>query len=179
MKKVLIISTSLRDGGNSDILASEFAKGACAAGHQTEIIDLEKKTIAYCRGCLSCQKTQRCVIQDDAEIIIQTMQKSDVIVFATPIYFYETCRQMMTLLDRTNPLYPSDYSFRDIYLLATAADEDTEAVDAVIYGLQGWIKCFDKTRLKGTLRGVGLLDPGAASETSEILQAAYKLGMNV
>ncbi len=56
-KNVLIISTSLRKGSNSEILATEFAKGAQDAAHNVEMICLNKKTIGFCIGCLSCQKT--------------------------------------------------------------------------------------------------------------------------
>ena len=52
------------------------------------------------------------------------MLTADVIVFATPIYYYEMSGQMKVLLDRANPLYESDYQFRDVYLLATAADQE-------------------------------------------------------
>ena len=86
----------------------------------------------------------------------QTMRSAEVIVFATPIYFYEMCGQMKTLLDRTNPLFPSDYAFRDIYLLASAADGAESAMDGAVKGLQGWIDCFEKARLKGVVRGVGV-----------------------
>ncbi len=61
-KKVLIISTSLRKGGNSDTLTEKFAKGAQEVGHEVEKIGLWDKTISFCRGCLACQKTGRCVI---------------------------------------------------------------------------------------------------------------------
>ena len=105
-KKIMILSTSPRKGGNSDGLADAFAEGAREAGHQVEKIVLYDKTIGFCRGCLACQKTQRCVIRDDADAIAQTMRSAEVIVFATPIYFYEMCGQMKTLLDRTNPSSP-------------------------------------------------------------------------
>ena len=64
-KKVLIISTSLRGGSNSDILARECEKGAKEAGHDVEYISLKGKEIKYCIGCLSCQKTGVCVLKDD------------------------------------------------------------------------------------------------------------------
>ena len=64
-KSVLIISTSPRKGGNSDTLAEEFAKGAREAGNQVEKIELYDKTIGFCKGCLACQKTLRCVIHED------------------------------------------------------------------------------------------------------------------
>lgn len=93
------------------------------------------------------------MIQDDVAHIVDEIKKADVIAFATPIYFYEMSGQMKTLLDRTNPLFIQDYKFRDIYLLTACADEDDKAMDAAMQGLQGWIKCFNKTQFKGLIRG--------------------------
>ena len=103
-KKILVISTSPRKNGNSDLLADEFVRGAQEAGHQVEKISLYDKTISFCRGCLSCLNTQRCVIHDDADTIAQKMKAADSIVFATPVYYYGMCGQMKTMLDRANPL---------------------------------------------------------------------------
>lgn len=177
-KKVLVLVTSPRKGGNSATLAKKFAMGAEEAGNQVEMVFLQDKTIGFCKGCLICQKTQHCVMQDDAEIISQKMRTADVIVFATPIYFYEMSGQMKTMLDRTNPLFPSDYAFRDIYLIATAADGEESAMDGAIQGLQGWIRCFEKAELKGVVRGVNLLAPGDANESPALMEA-YGLGKSI
>lgn len=179
MKKVLIISTSPRKNSNSDILADEFARGAQEAGHAVEKISLRDKDIKFCKGCLSCQKTQRCVIPDDAGAIVQKMKESDVIAFATPIYYYEMSGQMKTLLDRSNPLFPSEYTFRDIYLLASAAENDESAVDGAINGLKGWIACYGKTSLKGVVRGVGATNPGEIRHHAAALEAAYAMGKKI
>ena len=104
-KNILILSTSPRKNGNSEMLAREFARGAEEAGHNVELLSLHDKTIGFCKGCLACQKTQRCVIHDDADAIVRKMKDAEVIAFATPIYFYEMCGQMKTLLDRSNPLF--------------------------------------------------------------------------
>ncbi len=85
-KKILIISTSPRKGGNSNALAEEFARGAREAGNTVEKVELYDKTIGFCKGCLACQKTMRCVIRDDADTIAQKMLTAEVIAFATPIY---------------------------------------------------------------------------------------------
>ena len=66
MKKILVISSSLRRNSNSDALAEAFAKGAAEAGNEVETITLKGKELHFCTGCLACQKTQRCVIADDA-----------------------------------------------------------------------------------------------------------------
>ncbi len=124
MKKVIVISTSLRPGSNSHALAEQFAKGAEAAGHQVELVSLRGKEIKFCIGCLSCQKTGACVIKDDVPAIMEGVLNADVVCWATPIYYYEMSGQMKTLIDRMNAMYPMDYKFRDIYLLTTAAENE-------------------------------------------------------
>ena len=175
MKTILIISTSLREGGNSAALAQAFAEGAKSAGHNVEYISLAGKTIQFCRGCLVCQKTQKCVIRDDAAAIADKMLHADIIVFATPIYYYEMSGQMKTLLDRANPLFTTDYQFRDIYLLASAAEKENTAMDRAVTGLEGWIECFEKARLKGTLLANGVTDVGDITGSS-VLEDARKMG---
>ena len=142
MKKVLIISTSPRKGGNSDMLAMELMRGAIEAGNQVEYVSLIGKNIQFCRGCLTCQKTLRCVIHDDADVIREQMLHADVIVWATPIYYYSVSGQMKTMIDRGNALYESDYQFRDVYLLATAADDTPTAVEGAVKVVQGCLACF-------------------------------------
>lgn len=159
-KKVLVISTSPRKGSNSDQLAEDFIRGAQQAGNTVEKITLRDKTIGFCKGCLSCVRTQRCVIADDANAIVEKMLSSDVIVFATPIYYYGMSGQMKTMLDRSNPLYGSDYQFRDIYLLTAAAEDESSTPEGAIHGLQGWIACFEKAHLAGTVFAGGVNAPG-------------------
>ena len=178
-KKVLIISTSPRKGSNSDARAEEFAKGAQKAGHEVEKISLIDKDIQFCRGCLACQKTKRCVIHDDADKIVQEkMLHADVLVFATPIYYYEMCGQMKTLLDRANPLYPSDYAFRDIYFIAAAAEDGDAVWTRAASGLEGWIACFPKAQLSGVIFGGNATDIGTI-QGSSAMKKAFEAGKAV
>lgn len=174
-KNILIISTSPRNGGNSDTLADRFAKGTCDAGNNVEKINLSDKTISFCKGCLACQKTGRCVIHDDADVIAQKMLTADVLVFATPIYYYEMCGQMKTMLDRANPLFVSDYAFRDIYLLSAAAEDGDHVTDGAVKGLSGWIACFEKARLAGTVFAGGVALKGDI-QNHPALEQAYEMG---
>ena len=87
-KKVLIISSSPRKGGNSETLAAAFAKGTREAGNQVETVYLREKQVGFCKGCLACLKLGHCVIQDDAMEIADKMHDADVLVFATPVYYY-------------------------------------------------------------------------------------------
>ena len=174
VKKVLVITSSLRERGNSNALANEFAKGAKEAGNSVEVVSLAGKNIAFCRGCLACQKTLKCVINDDAIQIAEKMKNANVIAFATPIYYYSVCGQLKTMLDRANPLFASDYKFTDIYLLASAADDAKSAMDGAVSDITGWVSCFEKCSLKGVVRGVGATDIGDISQ--EAIAEAYKMG---
>lgn len=177
-KNILIISTSLRKGSNSEMLADEFMRGAKEAGHQAEKISLRDKRVGFCKGCLTCQKTGCCVIQDDAIAIAEKMRTADVIAFATPIYYYEMSGQMKTLLDRANSLFSSKYEFQDIYLLTAAAENEETAADGAINGLQGWIDCFEKAHLSGTVFAGGV-DAAGEAEGHASLRKAFELGRNI
>ena len=185
--KILVITTSLRAHSNSDALAAEFIRGAQDAGHEVETISLKDKDIRFCKGCLACQRdtvkqmfldgdcTKACVIKDDVAPIIQKMHDADAICFATPIYYYEMNGQMKTLLDRGNPLYTSDYKFRNIYMLTTAAEDEPYVPERAVAGLTGWIDCFEKAQLAGTVFVGGVNDPNEI-DGNEKLKLAYELG---
>ena len=104
---------------------------------------------------------------------------AEVIVYATPIYYYEMSGQMKTLLERMNPMYPMDYAFRDIYMIATAAEEEESAFEKAYNGLQGWVDCFEKAELKGIVMGGGITGPNDASNHKDIMQKAYEFGMGL
>lgn len=177
-KTVLIISTSLRKDSNSEAVAGAFAKGARGAGHRVQEITLRGKNIGFCRGCLACQKTGSCVIQDDAVEITQRMHEADVLVLATPIYYYEMSGQMKTLLDRANSLYGSDCRFEEIYFLSAAAEDEKGVDSRAISGLEGWIACFERTRLAGSVFAGGVNQAGEI-EGHQALRDAYYMGSKV
>ena len=159
-KNILILSTSPRRKGNSAALAEAFAEGAHEAGNHAEVVTLCDMKLEFCRGCLACQKTGRCIINDDVRDLLPKIHDADVLIFATPIYYYEMSGQMKTLLDRANALFASDYAFRDIYLLTAAAEEDDQVPARAESGLTGWIDCFEKARLAGTVFAGGVNGPG-------------------
>ena len=167
MKKVIVISTSLRRGSNSDMLADQFVEGAKAVGNEVEKISLVGKNIQFCKGCLGCQKLGHCVINDDVNDIMAKVLKAD--------YYYEMSGQMKTLIDRMNAMYEQDYAFRDVYLLTTAAEDDEQTPKRAEMGLTGWIDCYPKSRLAGTLFCGGVNDPREI-EGNPKLHVAYELG---
>jgi multimeric flavodoxin WrbA len=176
MSKVIVITTSLRAKSNSDILAGRLIAGAKDAGHDVELIGLKGKTVKFCIGCLACQKTQKCVLKDDAVEIAEKVRNADTLVFVTPIYYYEMSGQMKTLLDRMNPLYPSDYKFRRVYLLSVAAEDEETTPEKAVNGLQGWVDCFEKAELAGSIFCGGINNAGEASSHLSELEEVYEFG---
>lgn len=187
MKRVLVISTSPRTKSNSDALADEFVRGAREAGHEVEKICLRDKNILFCKGCLVCQRdgvkamfnqgdcSEACPIQDDAASVVQKMHDADVICWATPIYYYEMSGQMKVMIDRGNPLFTSDYRFRDIYMLSSAAESEESTPKRAEAGLSGWIDCFAKAQLKGTVFAGGVTSAGDIEGHPSLLKA-YEMG---
>ena len=177
-KKVLIISSSPRKNGNSETLAASFAKGAQEAGHQVETVYLREKQYGFCKGCFACLKLGHCVIKDDAVEIAAKMHDADVLVFATPVYYYSVSGQLKTMLDRANPLFDTDYAFTKAYLLATAAEDEPETVSGTIKAVQGWVDCFPlcqlvKTVFAGGVNAVGDIVGHPA------LEQAYQTGKEI
>ena len=176
MKNVVVISSSLRNGSNSEILAKEFIRGA-SIKHNVEYISLKDINLKFCLGCLLCQKTGKCVINDDVKQYLEKISNADVLVFATPIYYYCMSGQLKTFLDRLNPLYIKHNNFKEIYLLASCADDSSSAINKTIVALSGWIECFDGVELKATLLATSVSGPNTLAE--EFKNKAYLLGESI
>lgn len=104
-----------------------------------------------------------------AEILSQ-MRTADVLVFATPIYFYEMSGQMKTLLDRTNPLFSGEYAFRAVYLLAAAAEAAPRC--GWCAPRSGGLAClFSQATLQGVVCGCGVTGAGEIQDSPALSQA--------
>lgn len=121
-KKVLILSGSPRKDGNSDLLCNEFMKGAENAGNSVEKIRVSEKNIGYCRACYACKGTGTCTIKDDMAEVLQKIIDADVIVLASPVYFYSIDAQLKALIDRTVARW-LEVKDKEFYYIMTAADE--------------------------------------------------------
>lgn len=177
-KKVLILSSSPRNGGNSETLAAAFAKGAREAGNQVGTVYLREKQVGFCKGCFACLKLGRCVIQDDAVEIAAKMHDADVLVFATLVYYYCISGQLKTMLDRANPLFDTDYAFTKAYLLAAVAEDAPETFAGTEKAVQGWVDCFPRCTLAGTVFAGGVNDAGEIAGHAA-LEQAYQMGKEV
>lgn len=178
MKKVVVVTSSPRKGGNSEVLAQKFADGAAAAGHKVKFVAVRDVGLQFCTGCLYCQTHEKCVLKDGMNDLYSDFENADVLVFATPVYYYAVSGQLKTFLDRLNPLFPRRNKFTEVYLLATSAEDADSAMDGSVSDIQGWIDCFDGVTLAGVLRGTGVNDKGEIEHT-EFPAKAYEMGKNV
>ena len=178
MKNVLIISASPRKNGNSDLLCDRFAQGARESGHNVQKVFLASKKIGYCRGCGVCNTTHTCVQKDDMAEILEQMVKVDVIVLATPVYFYSMDGQMKTLIDRTVPRY-TEIAGKDFYFILTAADTEKANFARTMEGFRGFTEdCLDGAREAGIIYGIGAWNAGEIKDTPAY-DEAYAMGKQV
>ena len=173
MKNVLILSSSPRKGGNTDLLCDEFAKGAKEAGNKVTKIRIADKKIGYCTGCYACQKTHKCVIKDDAAAILKKMQAADVIVFGTPAYFYSCTGQLKVLFDRTVAIYP-DLPNKQYYYLLAQADENKDTFAGTIKSLDGFLDCYEGSKLKGMVAPRIASAYGSSLRSGDMLRASTR-----
>ena len=173
-KRVLLLSGSPRQNGNSEILCQQFAKGAEEAGHQVELVRVHDLQIGACRACYGCRATKACVQKDDMAEILEKMIAADVIVMATPVYFYTMDAQMKTLIDRCVARY-TEISNKAFYFIATAADGEKRSLERTIEGFRGFLYCLEGAREKDIVYGSGAWKKGDIKE-SPALNEAYEMG---
>ncbi len=178
MKNIVVIASSPRRNGNSNALVKAFAEGATAAGHSVEVVRLADKKIEFCRGCMVCNQTNICVIRDGMKEIVEKLLAADVVVFATPVYYYSVSGQLKTFFDRTSPLFTAKYHFTDVYLLAAAAEDEKTTVSGTETAVQGWIDCFAGVRLVKTVFAGGV-DAIGDIAGHKALQEAYETGKSI
>ncbi|WP_424245208.1 multimeric flavodoxin WrbA [Elusimicrobium posterum] len=177
-KKLLVISSTPRKGGNSDILCDQFIAGAKEAGHSAEKIFLADKKIAYCKGCMACMKTGVCIIKDDMSEILPKMAEADVIVLATPVYFYTMTAQLKTMIDRTVPQL-ADIKNKDFYFILSAGDTSHKNMHRTLESLRGFTEdCLENAKEKGIIYGTGATEVGDV-KTLPVMQEAFTMGKNI
>lgn len=172
-KKVLIISGSPRKGGNSDILCDRFMEGAKEAGNAVEKVFLHDYEISPCMACYGCRGTKKCVQMDDMERILDKMVEADVLVLATPVYFYSMDGLLKTMIDRTLPRY-TEIRDKDVYLIATAAAGESK-MKRTMEALEGFTDCLPGAKVRQKIYGAGVYQKGEVEHTP-VYQRAYTAG---
>lgn len=176
-KKVLILSGSPRKNGNSDILCDEFARGAVEAGHEIEKIRVAEKNTGYCRACYACRGTGLCAIKDDMAEVMQKMIECDVMVLASPVYFYSIDAQLKAVIDRSVARW-TEVKDKEFYYIVTAADGEKEAADTTIACFRGYAECVEGAKEMGIVYGMGTYEKGEVKDTQAMAEA-YEMGKRI
>ena len=176
-KKVLVISASPRKAGNSEMLCDQFILGAKEAGNKTEKIFLRDKEINYCVACEGCTGDGVCVQKDDMAEVLVKMIDADVIVMATPVYFYTMDAQMKTLIDRTVARY-TEINNKEFYFIVAAADDSKQAMERTVEGFRGFTSCLNGATEKGIIYGTGAWNKGDI-QGSPAMKEAFEMGKAV
>ena len=177
-KKVLILSGSPRRGGNSDLLCDEFMRGAKEAGNEVEKIRVAEKQIGYCTGCYYCKKSGGvCVKKDDMADVLQKMIDADVIVLASPVYFYSIDAQLKAVIDRTAARW-REVENKEFYYIVTCADDETASAERTLECFRGYADCVEGAKEMGVIYGIGVFEPGTVKDTPAFKEA-YEMGRGV
>lgn len=177
-KHVLILSGSPRKGGNSDLLCDEFLRGAQEAGNQVEKIFLRSRKIAPCNACYFCKRSGgQCAIRDDMAEVLDKMQAADVIVMASPVYFYSIDAQMKAVIDRSVARW-TDIPNKEFYYIMTAAEDSEDVMDCTLECFRGFARCLNGAREMGVIYGKGVYEAGSIQGTPA-MKEAYEMGRQV
>lgn len=175
-KKILILSGSPRKGGNSDLLCDEFMRGAKESGNAVEKVFLREKSIGFCTACYACRDSGVCAIQDDMAQLLQKMHWADVVVMASPVYFYSIDGQMKTFIDRCLAQWTKIQN-KEFYFIMTAAESSNTVMDCTLECMRGLAVCLTGSVEKGVIYGKGVYDKGEVKATPAFAQA-YEMGLN-
>lgn len=177
-KNVLILSGSPRKGGNSDLLCDEFMRGAQEAGHSVEKIRVSEKKISPCSACYYCRQSGgACAHKDDMAEVLQKMIDADVIVLASPVYFYSIDAQLKAVIDRTVARW-LEVENKEFYYIVTMADEELASADTTLACFRGYANCVKGAREMGVIIGSGAYEPGAV-KSAPAMERAYEMGKRV
>lgn len=176
-KKVLILSGSPRKDGNSDMLCNEFMRGAAESGNEVEKIRVSEKKIGYCTACYACRGTGVCAIKDDMAEVMQKIIDADVLVLASPVYFYSIDAQLKALIDRTVCRW-TEVKNKELYYIMTAADSGMESMETTLACFRGYADCVEGAKEMGVIYGTGVYDKGEILNKQQ-MQEAYEMGKDV
>ena len=174
---ILILSGSPRKGGNTESLAEAFAKGA-VAHHHVEIVSVRNYKVNPCLGCNICFKTNgACAQKDDITLIYEKMSQADMLVIASPVYFYSISAQLKAIIDRFHNPIRDSFNIQKMALLLVGAASLPELFDAILTEYNLCLKFFNiEDAGKVLVRGVK--DKGDINNT-DALNEAYTLGFSI
>lgn len=178
MSRIIILSGSMRRGGNTDLLAQAFAKGA-AEKNSVEIISVADYKVNPCIGCNTCfdRKENKCFQNDDMSVIYEKLKTADVLVIASPVYFYGISASLKAIIDRLHTPMRNEFQIKKLALICVGAATLPELFDSIKIQYQLVLNYFH-LQDAGMVLVRGAAEKGAVAD-SEAIEEAYKLGLSM
>ena len=175
---ILVLQSSPNTHGSTALLVDGFCRGAREAGHAVTVVDVCRLNIAPCTGCVACGYEGPCVQHDDMDTLRRQILSSDMLVLATPLYYYGMTAQLKTVIDRFCSANSSITGRRLRSALLTVAwnadDWTFEALVAHYHTLVRYLHFRDE----GMVLGYGCGTPGM-TKGSGCVEEAYRLGASL
>ena len=175
---ILILSGSPRKGGNTELLVEAFVKGA-SQKHHVEVVSVHDYKVNPCMGCNACFKNEinACIQKDDMSLIYDKMAVADMLVIASPVYFYGLSAQLKAVIDRFHNPIRDTYHIKKTALLLVGAASLPELFDGILAQYRLCLNFF-KLEDAGRVLVRGVKDKGDIQNT-EAIQKANELGLNI
>ena len=174
---ILILSGSPRKGGNTDLLVEAFVKGA-SQQHHVEVVSVHDYKVNPCMGCNACfkDKANACVQNDDISLIYEKMSRADMLVIASPVYFYGLSAQLKAVIDRFHNTIRDTFRIKKMALLLVGAATLPELFDSILAQYRLCLNFF-KLEDAGRVLVRGVKDKGDI-KNADALDEAFHLGSN-
>lgn len=179
--KALLINGSPRNFGSTSILLEKVRQGLIRSGYETTVYCLGDMNINYCKGCKHCYDTGECIINDDMQIIMETLANADIVVLGTPSYWGDVTGQMKVFIDRSTPYCDTNPSMKYIskmklgisIVVRTGTDENENI--AILEKIEHY---FGHMGIKpiGRLSATGIDSPSDFESRQDYLKQAFELG---
>lgn len=176
--KILLLTGSPNQNGSSNMLASQFVKGAQEVGNDIRIIDTTRLNIRPCTGCIRCGYNGPCTQKDDMEKVKSELLRADMLVFVTPLYYYGMSAQLKTVIDRFCAFNGDLQSKRmKSALISVAWNADSWTFDALGAHYKTLVRYLNLTDM-GLVLGRGCGTPSMTAK-SKYMSEAYELGRSL
>ena len=174
MNKIVVLSGSPRKYGNTDLLVEAFAKGA-SEHSEVEVISVADHNVAPCVGCNSCfdRENNHCFRDDDMTKIYAKLKEADMLVIASPVYFYGISAQLKAIIDRLHTPMRNGFNIKKLGLILVGAAQLPEMFDAIIIQYR-LVLDFFKLEDAGIVLVRGAKDKGDVTE--EAFKEAFEMG---
>lgn len=188
--KVLGISGSPRQNGNTELLLKEFLRGAADAGAETELLQVKKVRFDPCISCNRCFKTGRCEVEDAFQPIYDKLMEADHVVLASPIYFMTVSAWAKTLIDRCQCYWAKKYVLKDPVpeyrgglkrkgvFISACGSSVKQAFDGAVFTMKFFFDAIGVTHHRNLLYH-NVDEMGAIKKHPAALREAYEAGREI